>query len=156
MVVEATATGGARITAGYAGDYGRDVYALPGSRRNPAAAGCNALIADGAEPLLDPGDLLVALGPGRQPARAAGAPTERTDRPTGTKRPCCTRWAATRRRSTTSSASTRPRLRPASGAALGRLERAGRVQRRRGLWWPELSGSAPDEFLQLRRRLPTI
>jgi predicted Rossmann fold nucleotide-binding protein DprA/Smf involved in DNA uptake len=35
---------------------------MPGSRRNPAAAGCNALIADGAQPLLDPSDVLVALG----------------------------------------------------------------------------------------------
>ena len=50
VVVEATATGGARITAKYAVEYGRTVFALPGSRRNPAAAGCNALIADGAQP----------------------------------------------------------------------------------------------------------
>ena len=64
VVVEATATGGARITARYAAEYGRDVFALPGSRRNPASAGCNALLGDGAEPLLDPGDLLIALGRG--------------------------------------------------------------------------------------------
>ncbi|HEV7688648.1 MAG TPA: DNA-protecting protein DprA, partial [Acidimicrobiia bacterium] len=51
-----------RITAERALDYGRPVLAMPGSRRNPAAAGCNALIADGAQPLLDPSDVLVALG----------------------------------------------------------------------------------------------
>ena len=61
-VVEATLTGGSRITAERALDYGRPVLAMPGSRRNPAAAGCNALIADGAQPLLDPTDVLVALG----------------------------------------------------------------------------------------------
>jgi DNA processing protein len=62
VVVEATARGGARITAERAVEYGRPVLAMPGSRRNPAAAGTNALIADGAEPLLDPTDVLLALG----------------------------------------------------------------------------------------------
>ncbi|HEV7862241.1 MAG TPA: DNA-processing protein DprA [Acidimicrobiia bacterium] len=62
VVVEATLSGGSRITADRALDYGRPVLAVPGSRRNPAAAGCNALLADGAQPLLDPSDVLVALG----------------------------------------------------------------------------------------------
>jgi DNA processing protein len=62
VVVEATLKGGSRITAERALDYGRPVFAMPGSRRNPAAAGCNALIADGAQPLLDPSDILLALG----------------------------------------------------------------------------------------------
>ena len=62
VVVEATLSGGSRITADRALDYGRPVLAVPGSRRNPAAAGCNALIADGAQPLLDPSDVLLALG----------------------------------------------------------------------------------------------
>ncbi|HZQ76523.1 MAG TPA: DNA-processing protein DprA [Acidimicrobiia bacterium] len=62
VVVEATLKGGSRITAERALDYGRPVLAIPGSRRNPAAAGCNALLADGAQPLLDPTDVLVALG----------------------------------------------------------------------------------------------
>ena len=57
-------SGGARITANDANRYGRDVYALPGSRRNPAAAGCNALLLDGAKPLLDPSDVLFAIGRG--------------------------------------------------------------------------------------------
>ena len=67
-IVEATLSGGSRITAERALDYGRPVLAIPGSRRNPAAAGCNALLADGAQPLLDPTDVLVALGltPGGQ------------------------------------------------------------------------------------------
>ena len=57
---------------------------MPGSRRNPAAAGCNALIADGAHPLLDPGDLLVALGrggslPGRWSSDQAGKPSDRDE-----------------------------------------------------------------------------
>jgi len=62
VVVEATRTGGARITAEHALRYDRAVFAVPGSRRNPAAAGTNALIADGAHPLTDWDEVLLALG----------------------------------------------------------------------------------------------
>jgi len=62
VVVEATARGGARITAEHAMRYGRDVFAVPGSRRNPAAEGCNELIRDGAHPLLRNDDVLLRLG----------------------------------------------------------------------------------------------
>jgi len=77
VVVEATERGGSRITAERALDYGRPVLAVPGSRRNPAAAGCNALLADGAQPLLDPSDVLLALGmtPGARRGWSAPAPT---------------------------------------------------------------------------------
>jgi DNA processing protein len=81
VVVEATLSGGSRITAERALDYGRPVMAIPGSRRNPAAAGCNALLADGAQPLLDPSDVLVALGltsGGRRLWAPAPAATKRT------------------------------------------------------------------------------
>ncbi|MCU1429213.1 MAG: protecting protein DprA [Actinomycetia bacterium] len=61
VIVEATLKGGARHTADAALDYGRPVLAIPGSRRNAAAAGCNQLISDGAGPLLEPSDVLVAL-----------------------------------------------------------------------------------------------
>ena len=84
-IVEATLSGGSRITAERALDYGRPVLVMPGSRRNPAAAGCNALLADGAQPLLDPTDVLVALGltPGGEklwsttPKRGHGPPPSR-------------------------------------------------------------------------------
>jgi DNA processing protein len=76
VVVEATLKGGSRITAERALDYGRPVLAVPGSRRNPSAAGCNALLADGAHPLLDPSDVLVALGitPGARRGWSAPSP----------------------------------------------------------------------------------
>jgi DNA processing protein len=61
VVVEATLTGGARITAEHALRYDRPVLAVRGSRRNPAAVGTNALIADGAHPLTDWSDLVLAL-----------------------------------------------------------------------------------------------
>ena len=75
VVVEATVTGGSRITAERALDYGRPVFAIPGSRRNPAAAGCNALLADGAHPLLDPSDILLGLGMTSCLDRGWSAPT---------------------------------------------------------------------------------
>ena len=61
VVVEATEKGGARITADKAMGYGRSVLAMPGSRRNPAAAGTNRLIYDGAQMMLDLDDLALAL-----------------------------------------------------------------------------------------------
>ena len=134
VVVEATTTGGARITAGYAADYGRDVYAMPGSRRNPAAAGCNALVADGAHPLLDPGDVLVALGrggslPGRWTSDGITKPTDRDE--------AAVLHALGGDPATIDRLERDAALGPARlGAALNRLERAGRIQRRRGLWWP--------------------
>ena len=134
VVVEATATGGARITARYAAEYGRDVFALPGSRRNPAAVGCNALLGDGAEALLDPGDLLIALGrggtrPGNWGSAGVVPPTD--DDEVAVLRALAGDPAAI------DDLERKTELAPARlGAALGRLERAGRIQRIRGLWWP--------------------
>lgn len=62
VVVEAASRGGALSTAAAATSLGRPVFAQPGSTRNPVAAGCNSLIADGALPLLNAGDVVLALG----------------------------------------------------------------------------------------------
>lgn len=48
VVVEAPPRSGALITASFAADQGRDVYAVPGSARSPSSAGCHNLIRDGA------------------------------------------------------------------------------------------------------------
>lgn len=72
VVVESHARGGALITAELAMALGRGVAAVPGSLRNPAAAGANALLRDGATPVLDPADVLVALGLGDRSMLAAG------------------------------------------------------------------------------------
>lgn len=71
VVVEATQTGGARITADHALEYGRDVCAYPGSRRNPSARGCNELLRT-AHVVVDPEDVLELLGltPGDRRASA--------------------------------------------------------------------------------------
>lgn len=82
VVVEAADRGGALSTAAHATRLGRPVLAQPGSRRNPVAAGTNALIADGATPLLDPGDVLLALsmtpGARRGPLRSTPRAERRT------------------------------------------------------------------------------
>ena len=112
------------------------VFALPGSRRNPAAAGCNALLGDGAEALLDPGDLLIALGPRRLAGRATGRSAGRVP-PTDDDEA-----AVMLALGGDPGADRRPRtqhrgwLRPGWERRSGRLERAGRIQRMRGLWWP--------------------
>ena len=48
IVVEADLRSGALITSGYAGDYGRDVFAVPGQIYAKMSRGCNELIRDGA------------------------------------------------------------------------------------------------------------
>ena len=61
VVVEAGQRSGALITAKFAAEQGRDVFAVPGSILQPSSAGCNALIQDGAMPLLSVNDLLEQL-----------------------------------------------------------------------------------------------
>ncbi len=72
VVVEATPTGGALITAKRALEQGREVFAVPGDVDRATSTGCNLLIRDGAVPVLDPDDLVEAaslvLGPARPQA----------------------------------------------------------------------------------------
>jgi DNA processing protein len=73
VVVEAAETGGALITASLALDYGRTVFAVPGDVGRATSRGCNLLIRDGAQPVLDPADLVaeleLVLGPVGSPPR---------------------------------------------------------------------------------------
>lgn len=134
IVVEATLRGGARITAEAALEYGRTVLTVPGSRRNPAADGCNALLADGAHPLLEPDDVLVALGITPGARRGWGAPPARaTPRGAGAEvlRACSGEPA------TVDDLVTRTGLTlEAVTLALVGLERQGWIEHRRGWWWP--------------------
>ena len=61
VVVEAGETSGALITAQFAIDQGREVFAVPGNILAPQSKGTNKLIAQGAHPLLSVRDLLDVL-----------------------------------------------------------------------------------------------
>jgi DNA processing protein len=61
VVVEAPKKSGSIITAKYALELGRDVYAVPADALRESAYGSNRLIADGAIPLLNPGELIENL-----------------------------------------------------------------------------------------------
>jgi DNA processing protein len=134
VVVEATIGGGARITAQFALDYGRTVLAVPGSRRNPAAAGANALIADGAHPLVDWGDVLVALGMSPAAARTRVPPPPR---PAPSADGAALLDALGGECATADELSSRTQL-PTARVALAilDLERNGWIERAHGAIWP--------------------
>ena len=65
IVIESKTKGGSLITAKYANDYNRDVFALPGRADDLRSEGCNSLIhAHMAEIIKDPEDLVERLGLG--------------------------------------------------------------------------------------------
>lgn len=61
VVVEASETSGALITASFAADQSRDVLAVPGNITSPNSKGTNLLIQNGARPLLRPEDVMEVL-----------------------------------------------------------------------------------------------
>jgi DNA processing protein len=61
LVVEAGEESGALLTASYAAEYGREVFAVPGSVLSDSSRGCNRLIASGAHPAVSPEEFLCAL-----------------------------------------------------------------------------------------------
>jgi DNA processing protein len=63
VVVEAARRSGSLITARLANDFGRDVFAVPGSVRSEASEGCHALLRDGAILCRGAEDVLIELFP---------------------------------------------------------------------------------------------
>lgn len=138
VVVEATATGGARITAQQAYEYGVDVCAYPGSRRNPSARGSNELLRD-AHVILDPEDVLSVLGltPGdrRSPGSSGTDPDDVG--PPATLDEQAVLQALGGEPATADELTSRTGLGPGPVAvAVAGLTRSGHIRRAHGVYWP--------------------
>ncbi|MGY5806114.1 DNA-processing protein DprA [Rhizobium sp. LEGMi198b] len=85
VVVEAATRSGSLITARLAGEFGRLVFAVPGSPLDPRCEGTNGLLKDGAMIVTSPDDVIEALRPLAEPdlfrPQLAEAPAEKNDKP---------------------------------------------------------------------------
>lgn len=80
VVIEAAFRSGSLITAHWANEQGRAVFALPGRVDQPMARGCHRLIAEGATLLEDPAQVLEALGLAAGPPAPADSGGDRDPR----------------------------------------------------------------------------
>ncbi len=85
LVVEAAIRSGSLITARFAGEQGRHVFAVPGHPLDPRASGTNKLIQDGAQLICKPQDIIEALKGQINNNELTTTPCQPTDNPDAEK-----------------------------------------------------------------------
>lgn len=81
IIIEASLKSGSMITASYAADQGRDVYAVPGNALSRESEGCNRLIREGAFLLTEAEDVLWRIPSARRLDAFSAALDSQSDDP---------------------------------------------------------------------------
>jgi DNA processing protein len=81
VIVEAAPKSGSLITARLAGEYNREVFAVPGSPLDPRSKGCNQLLKDGAHMAESAADIIQGIAHLRSSAMEENPPATYTPQP---------------------------------------------------------------------------